>query len=343
MSGRDAPSRLRRLLVMLPWLMERGEVPLAEVAVRFDSTETEISRDLELVALCGLPPYVDEMIDVFVDDGIVYVGVPRLFTRSLRLTAPEAFALLASARAAMELPGADPEGSLGRGLDKLSRAVSDVGLGDSSASADRPVDSVADPKRGGQGDDTAGVAFDLARPAIADPLLDAVADAAELEITYYSPARDTTSVRRIVARHVFVDGANWYVIADDGLSGERRTFRLDRIEGFERTGRTEPTDEEVAAPSSFFADADVPRARLRLAPKAAWVVDQYPTDSVTELTRPAGWVEVELPVASQRWLHRLLVRLGPDARLVRPKTSADGARELALAMLERYRSAQARS
>ncbi len=106
MSGpRNAEDRLRRLLVMLPWLMEVGQVSLAEVARRFDMTEAQVQRDLELVAMCGLPPFVDEMVDVFVDDGIVYVGIPRLFTRPLRLTAPEAFSLLTSARAAMELSG----------------------------------------------------------------------------------------------------------------------------------------------------------------------------------------------------------------------------------------------
>ena len=99
MSGpRKAEDRLRRLLVMLPWLMEVGEVPLAEVSERFDMTDAEVQKELELVAMCGLPPFVDEMIDVFVDDGIVFVGIPRLFTRPLRLTAPEGFSLLSSAR-----------------------------------------------------------------------------------------------------------------------------------------------------------------------------------------------------------------------------------------------------
>ena len=51
---RGAEERLRRLLVMLPWLMERGEVPLAEVAERFRLTESEVAADLELVAMCGL-------------------------------------------------------------------------------------------------------------------------------------------------------------------------------------------------------------------------------------------------------------------------------------------------
>ena len=55
--------------------------------------------------MCGLPPFVDEMIDVFIDEDVVFVGVPRLFTRPLRLTAPEGFALVAAGRAAMQLPG----------------------------------------------------------------------------------------------------------------------------------------------------------------------------------------------------------------------------------------------
>ena len=128
MSGpRKAEDRLRRLLVMLPWLMEVGEVPLSEVSERFDMTDAQVQKELELVAMCGLPPFVDEMVDVFVDDGIVFVGIPRLFTRPLRLTAPEGFSLLSSARAAMELPGADPSGPLGRGLAKLAAALGDAG------------------------------------------------------------------------------------------------------------------------------------------------------------------------------------------------------------------------
>ena len=129
MSGpRNAEDRLLRLLVMLPWLMEVGEAPLAEVARRYDLTEAQVQKDLELVAMCGLPPFVDEMVDVFVDEGMVYVGIPRLFTRPLRLTAPEGFTLLAAGRAAMELPGADPDGPLGRGLDKLAAVLGEAGL-----------------------------------------------------------------------------------------------------------------------------------------------------------------------------------------------------------------------
>jgi proteasome accessory factor C len=325
MSGpRNAQDRLRRLLVMLPWLMEVGEAPLDEVARRFDMTESQVQSDLELVAMCGLPPFIDEMIDVFVDDGVVYVGVPRLFTRPLRLTAPEAFSLLTSARTAMELPGADPAGALGRGLAKLAAVLADAGLVTGRGKA--PDDT---------SDDTAGVVVDLALPEFADDLAEAAASGAELEISYYSPARAEMTRRAIVPRHVFVDAGNWYVLADDDRSQERRTFRVDRIESIAPTGRAVDV-EATTSPGSFFEDADVDRATIRVAPAARWVLDQYPIDSVIELAD--GWAEARLPVSSDRWLAKLLIRLGPDARLIEPAGESPAA-AVAQRVLEGYRRA----
>jgi hypothetical protein len=66
-------------------------VPVEEAAACFGVSREQLIHDVELAALCGLPPYVDEMIDLFVDDDVIYAGVPRLFTRPLRMTAREAF------------------------------------------------------------------------------------------------------------------------------------------------------------------------------------------------------------------------------------------------------------
>jgi proteasome accessory factor C len=319
---RNAQDRLRRLLVMLPWLMDVGEVELSTVAARFEMTEAQVQRDLELIAMCGLPPFVDEMIDVFVDDGVVFVGVPRLFTRPLRLTAPEGFALLAAGRAAMELPGADPDGPLGRGLAKLAAA-----LGESDAPASASTSS----------DDTAGVAVDLSRPPLTDEVLEASASSTELRVRYYSPTRDESAERVIVPPHVFTDSGNWYVVADDERSGSRRTFRVDRVESLAPTGRTVPSDVVASPPPAFFLDADLPRAVLRLAPAAGWVVEQYPVDDVRDVD-PPGWREVTLPVASERWLSRLVIRLGPHVEVVTPRAAEADAAELARTILAGYRS-----
>ncbi len=212
-------------------------------------------------------------------------------------------------------------GPLGRGLGKLENALDQVGLQ--------------------IGDVTAGVVFDLDRPPLSDDLAELTAQGAEATISYYSPDRDEVSTRTIVPRHVFVDGGRWYVLADDARSGSRRTFRVDRIEELSPTGRRVPIEEYVAAPSGFFVDADVPRAVLRLAPAAQWIAEEYPVDSVQPLDDPPGeqkgWVEVRLPVTSDRWLSRLLIRLGSAVVAVEPSTAAGEAATLARRVLAGYR------
>ena len=310
---RPAEERLRRLLVMLPWLMERESVPLAEVAERFGLGEDEVAADLELVAMCGLPPFVDELIDVFIDEGTVYVGVPRLFTRPLRLNSPEAFELLVAGRAAMQLPGADPEGPLGRGLDKLAAALGD----------DLGLDAVT---------------VDLDRPELADRLAAAAARGERQRLTYWSASSDELSQRVVTPRRVITDRGNWYLDADDDRTGRLRTFRIDRIEA------VEPTGEVVAGartglpePGRWFEDSDVPRALVRLAPDAQWIVERYPVDEVGEPDAD-GNVVVSLPVASRRWLERVLVRLGSSAEVLEPAELRSAGRGAAARVLARYRA-----
>jgi proteasome accessory factor C len=299
------------LLVMLPWLMERGEVTVAEAAQRFDLTEDEVVGDLELAAMCGLPPFVDELIDVFIDEGLIFVGVPRLFTRPLRLNAVEAFELLTAGRAAMELPGSDPTGPLARGLAKLGRALGE--------------------------DDTSGVRIELDRPALADELAEAAQLGSELAISYLSAGRDEATDRTIVPRQVFADRGEWYVSADDDRSGEVRTFRIDRIQRAAATGRTvAATDAALPTPGAWFADAAVRRATIRIAPTGRWLIERFPVDEIGD-PDAAGWVTVRLPVASEQWLVSTMLRLGPDAELVEPEEWRTVVSAAARRVLARYR------
>jgi proteasome accessory factor C len=310
MTVRPAEQRLRRLLVMLPWLMERGEVPVHEVAARFDLSEQDVVGDLELAAMCGLPPFVDELIDVFIDEGMIVVGVPRLFTRPLRLNSVEAFELLAAARAAMELPGADADGALARGLAKLARALGE--------------------------DDTAGVKIELDKPELVDRLAAAASGHEQLRIEYVGADHDEATRRRIVPRQVFTDRGEWYVSADDDRSGEVRTFRVDRITALESTGaRVAPSDTPLPAPGAWFGDESVRRAVLRLSPAAHWVIERFPVDEVGG-PDPAGWSRVTLPVASEQWLVRTMLRLGPEAQVVEPADLRELVEEAAGRVLARY-------
>ena len=307
-----AESRLSRLLVILPWLMERGEIPLAEVARTFSMSRDEVVKELELASMCGLPPFVDELIDVFIDDEMVIVGVPRLFTKPLRLTAPEGFALLTAGRAAMQLPGADPDSPLGRGLAKLAAAL------------------------GEQPDDSALV-VELAPTELVDEFVDATRRLERLRMRYWTASRDEVSEREVTPRRVFHERGDWFVSADDHRSGETRTFRIDRVETLEHTGEfDEPAtgDQSTNSSVAWSADGSLPRVTLRLQPSARWVVEQYPVDSVTE--RPKGVVDATFAVSSERWLERLLLRAGTDAKVIEPLEYAALGRDAARRLLARY-------
>lgn len=306
---RPAQERLRRLLVMLPWLMERRQATVAELAERFGISEAHVIADLERASMCGLPPYVDEMIDLYIDEGVVHVGVPRLFTRPLRLSAPEGFSLLTAANAAMELQGADPEGPLARALAKLATA-----LGDTSA-----------------------VAVEVDHPPLLDLVRDARTTSERLAITYWSSSSDEGSERTIDPHLVFAERGRWYVTADDSRTGERRTFRVDRITAALGTGERF-TPEPVEAPIDgdwFAASPDARVATLLLPSSAGWVVDHHPVRVVT--TEPDGRLRVELAVVSERWLARLLLRVGAEAEVVEPVEWRSLAATTAEQVLARYR------
>ena len=309
MAQRPATERLRRLLIVLPWLMEQGEVPLEEAARRFSIGVDDLIRDLELVSMCGLPPYVDEMVDVFIDEGMIFVGVPRLFTRPLRLSEVEAFELLAAGRAAMQLPGADPEGALARGLQKIA-----VGLGE---------------------DDTGVLVVNPTSPIVQE-LTTAVENGNRLEVRYQSASSAEVAVRQIEPFVVFSSQGNWYIHAHDVGSDGLRTFRVDRIESLSVVGDAEnEAPPAMPEPGIWFADADIERVTIRVGPRGKWVYERYPVDEIS-LPDDEGWVTVRLAVTSQQWLARLMLRLGDSVEVIEPTKVQSVRADAATTVLGRY-------
>ena len=98
------------MLALVPWVLAHPGATSAELAARSRCRKRELERDLELLPLCGLPPYTaDRLIDVWVVDGTVEIRLAEYFERPLRLTPAEGFALLAAGRALLTVPGSDAE------------------------------------------------------------------------------------------------------------------------------------------------------------------------------------------------------------------------------------------
>ena len=328
MTRPDAAVRLRRLLTIIPWIVDHQGSTLDELAARFGIKLAELERDLELVPFCGLPPYTpDRLIDCEIVDGRVFLRFAEYFARPLSLTPGEGFALLAAGQALLAVPGADPSGSLAAALGKLAGLL---GAGD-------------------------GMAVELGPARYLEPLRAAAGAGERVEIDYYTFGRDELTTRRIDPRAVFAAAGQWYVDAYCHRAGDDRLFRVDRVRGVRPTGEhfeaasdggagparpggsgvsSVPGGPGVSPGAIFNPRPSDRRVTLLLNASAAWVPESYPMESVEEL--PDGRLRVVLVASERAWLERLLLRLGPAAEVLDPAEVRVEAAEAARRLLVRY-------
>lgn len=304
---RPVNQRLRRLLVMLPWLMERGSVSTAEMADHFGLSVKDLVADLTLVSLCGVSQDPRDLIDVWVDEDQVHFGLPKYFERPLRLTVPEAFSLVAAALAAEQMTGANSAGPLASAVRKVAQAVG------------------FDPER--------DLVVELQTPDTLEVLAQACTDRRIVEFDYWSVESGTSTRRRMAPVEVFGDGGHWYLRAFDPDARREKTFRLDRLDALTVTDVRH--DVVLGVRQEWFSTSDeVRRVRLLIEPEALWMLEQYPSVSVGQ---NGDLVEVTMLVHGQRWLGRLLLRLGDHARVVEPQDWSSVGEQVARRVLEVYR------
>jgi proteasome accessory factor C len=322
--------RLRRLLAILAWLAQVGEAPIDETARRFDLTPEDLVTELEMAACCGVPPYTpDQLMEIVVTEDTVSVRVGTSLARPRRLSPSEGFALATSARALLAVPGSDDGGALSRALAKLDRAL------------------------GGE-----EIAVELDAPELLPLVRGALADRQLLHISYYSASTDRVTERDVAPLRLFASEGHWYLDAWCETADDLRRFRVDRINAAEAVDRgfppeavlpVEPEGDDGGAEGGagggggggagslgpYIPGPDSRRVRLSLDPATAWLVESIP--STGPPTPADDRVEVELFVGGDAWLERLLLRLGPDARVLDPPEYATLAAEAAARVLRTYR------
>jgi proteasome accessory factor C len=329
----DTAGRLRRLLAILAWLAQEGEAPIDEVAAQFDLSPQALVTELEMAACCGVPPYTpDQLMEIVVTDTTVSTRVGIALARPRRLSPSEGFALAASARALLAVPGSDEGGALSRALAKLDRALG-----------------------------SEQIAVELDAPAHLGEVREALTSRSRLAISYYSASSDRVTDREITPLRIFASDGHWYVDAWCDTAGDVRRFRVDRIGSAALVGAAGSSDDREAAgrgagdhggggggeigageevdPGArgfepFVPGPDSRRVRLSLDPATAWLVESVPSAGPTE--RVADRVELELFVGGDAWLERLLLRLGPHVRVVDPPEYRSLAAEAASRILQRY-------
>jgi proteasome accessory factor C len=319
-SARKAPAkaseRLRRLLVVVPYLVKHPGTSVREATELFGVSEYELLDDLDLLFVSGLPPYgPGDLIDVDVQDGRIWIGMADYFSRPLRPMRAEALALYLLGTELAGTPGLEEAPALAAALDKLESALGPDALG-------------------GLPSRVAATAADR-EPEGLDVLRRSTVENERLRISYYAASTAETTERAIDPEEVFLALGNWYVAAWDHRSDAERLFRADRIRSVQRTGeRFEPRGLAGAGRPLYTRGGEDVDVRIRLSPDARWVAEYYETSSVTELDD--GGLEVIVPARRLEWLERLLLRLGADANVIEPQQLKDRVAELARRTRKRY-------
>ncbi|MGA3540095.1 helix-turn-helix transcriptional regulator [Micromonosporaceae bacterium DT194] len=311
--SRASADRLARLLNLVPYLLARPGIEIAEAAGDLGVTERQLREDLELLWVCGLPGYgPGDLIDMAFDGDRVTITYDAGIDRPLRLTQDEALALVVALRLLAETPGVDNRDAVEGALAKIEDAAGDL--------AGAPV-AVRLP---GDGDRV-------------HRLRAAVQSGRALRITYYTAARDETTERTVDPLRVLMVGGRAYLEAWCRRAEGMRMFRADRID------ECLELDEPAAVPphvrpqdvsAGVFRPApDLPLITLRVGRGARWITEYYPCEQV----RPDGdqWL-VSLRVTDLAWARRLVLGLGPGVTVVSPPELAEEVRAQAALALDAY-------
>jgi predicted DNA-binding transcriptional regulator YafY len=313
-----ATDRLQRLLALVPYVVSRKAVGMAETAAAFGVSERQLVDDLNMlwcVELRSPDPYCP--IDLSYEGGEIVISEAESIDRPLRLGVDEASALLVALRMLAELPGMGDRSALGRTIAKLEAAAGAAAMPSAQVTV--------------QVDDGAG-------SAVLTQVTAALAGGRRLHLSYYVPGRDEATERDVdPMRLVMVDGRR-YLEGWCRSAEAVRLFRLDRvlaIEVLDIAAEVPPQAEPVDVDQGLFrpSPADT-RVVLELATAGRWVAEYYPCDEVTELGD--GRLRVSLRTPDTQWVRRLALRLGEDGRVVAPAGLAAQIGQDARAALAQY-------
>ncbi len=313
--------RLQRLLALVPYVVSRKVVGLAETAAAFGVSERELVDDLNLlwcVELRAPDPYCP--IDLSYEGGEIVVSQAESIGRPLRLAVDEACALLVALRMLAEVPGLEDRSALSRLLAKLEDAAGEA----ASVSSQVAVQVDMPPGDGPDG--------------LSDQLGAALSAGRRVHLRYYVPGRDEATERDVdPMRLLVVDGRPYlegWCLRAEGV----RTFRLDRVlqlTVLDQASSPPPEATPVDVDQGLFRPSpDDVHVELELSAEGRWVAEYYPCESVSDL--PDGRLRVMLRTPDTGWVRRLALRLGEDCRVLSPLALVSEVHQSAAAALANY-------
>ncbi len=312
-----ATDRAALMLQLVPYLLGKGEVSIAEAADEFDVTPAQMRAMVEKLTVIGLPgdggfwQMSNDLFDIDWDllderDLIVITNSVGL-ERSPKLTAREAAALLAGLQLARTLPGSGDSALFTALLAKLARGASSA-----------PADVIVAPGP-----------VDEVRDTVAVALQRGVA----VSFTYKAPDAEAT-IRTVDPVKVHIANGQWYLQGWCHLRQAMRTFHLDRVSDMVLT-EMPITHGQEPVPALFEPGEDDIVVRIRYPKSVAPLLGDYLDRAEVQTVGDTSVATLRLP--DEHAIRRLAARRGGAVEVLEPAAARHAAAAWAEAGLAQYR------
>ncbi|GAA3772300.1 hypothetical protein GCM10022240_25440 [Microbacterium kribbense] len=311
-----ATERAALMLQLVPYLINKGEVSVAEAAADFDLAPEQLREMVRSLTVIGRPgdagfwQMSNDLFDIDWDlldeqDRIVITNAVGL-QDAPRLTAREAAALLAGLQLAQSLPGVGASGLVAGLLGKLARGA-----------ASAPADVIV-----------ASEPVDEVRTTVDEALRRGVA----LSFAYKAPDAPET-VRTVDPVKVHIADGAWYLQGWCHLRQAMRTFHLDRVSA-PRLTEVAITHGAEPVPELFEQTEGDIVATIRFPAAVAPLLGAYLDQAQVETA--AGVSVATLRLGDVHSLKRLAAGFGGDLEVLEPASARRAAADWARAALELY-------
>lgn len=297
--------QFERLLILLPYLINNPGIAVRDVCKQFGLSRKELLSDLDLISMCGLPPYSpDAMIDCQIDDDdSIEILMADYLSRPARLTPGQATSLLISLESLASSPMIRDRKVI-EGLVSKIRGLVNYPGGASADAGTLPVWLDIDPG---------------ATEEIVSIISRALTDHIEITINYF--AADGTGTTRAVQPYSTVCFAgNWYLIAYCHLRGTFRTFRVDRIRSAV-PGEVRFTPDWASVPEhlregELFSSAGETQYHVVIEASHRVALLARPFSQIQPRSDELYTIAIDTP--SLDWIVPLILQWGSEIRIVAP-------------------------
>lgn len=298
----SAIQRAARALDLVPYVSENPGISIKELASRFDVSENQIIKDLELIFLCGLPGYTPyELIDLTFEDGLVTIIEPQLLDKPRQFSETEAVII-----------------NLGLNLLKNSTSKPDL-----QESIDRLINKLSTKFKAIKQTTFA----EIPKPTLYEDITQAINSESNIQFQYKSLSNDELTERQVKPEQIILKNGKYYLFAYDQVLENERTFRLDLISNLQVTANFE---QAIKLPKR---NNEV--IKFELTTKDRVFSEKY-RELFSQVDQTGDGFHIHGEITNREWMFRWILSNSPVVKLISPENVREVVIGRAKATLDLY-------